>query len=283
MLKFKNIQALLLVFCVAVLVSAANAAAPRLQGWPPNAAEMDEREAFSFSQGALGRTVRGAKFVDHEGNPVDLSTYVGKPLVVSFIYTSCNSICPNITESLSHSLDVANETFGADNFNIVTIGFDTSFDTPNNMRSFARRQGVGSKNWKFLSGDIVNVSQLSDDLGFLFFRSAKGFDHLAQVTVVNKEGKVYKQVYGDTFETPHLIEPLKDIMYGTEKSVFTAEGFIKKLRFYCTIYDPKADRYKFDYSYFISLFAGFTVMIIPVWVLAKTVRRGRKERKQKSI
>ncbi len=267
-------------FALVVMMGNLSLAAPSavIDAWPPNAKDMDQKAAFKYSQSALKHVIRDAKFTDQNGNPVSLADFRGKPLVVSFIYTSCVSVCVTITDSLLHSLDVANETFGEDQFNILTIGFDTSFDTPESMKKFAERQDAGAKNWMFLSGDILNVSQLSDDLGFFFYRTPEGFDHLAQVTVINKVGKVYKQVYGESFDTPHLIEPLKDIIYHTEKSIFTAEGLYKKLQFYCTVYDPETDRYKFDYSYFISLFAGVTVMIVPAWVLFRTVRRTRSER-----
>ncbi|MCW9044961.1 MAG: SCO family protein, partial [Alphaproteobacteria bacterium] len=271
------------VFTLTVMMASTAFAAPAavIDAWPPDARDMDQKAAFKYSQSALKHVIRDAKFTDQNGTPISLEEFRGKPLVVSFVYTSCVSVCVTITDSLLHSLDVANETFGENEFNILTIGFDTSFDTPESMGEFAERQDAGGKNWKFLSGDILNVSQLADDLGFFFYRTPDGFDHLAQVTVINKEGKVYKQVYGETFDTPHLIEPLKDIIYHTEKSVFTPEGLFKKIKFYCTVYDPDTDRYYFDYAYFINLFAGITVMIIPAWVMVRTIRRTQRERKER--
>ena len=57
-------------------------------------------------------------------------------------------------------------------------------------------------------------ARLANNLGFLYFASAKGFDHLMQTTVVDANGKIYRQVYGMTFDTPLLVEPLKELVLG---------------------------------------------------------------------
>ena len=56
---------------------------------------------------------------------------------------------------------------------------------------------------------------LAADVGFSYVRSPRGFDHVTQTTVVDASGKVYRQIYGDAFPTPALVEPLKELIYGT--------------------------------------------------------------------
>lgn len=249
------------------------------EAWPPQAAKMSEAEALKASQAALGRVVRsGGRFIDHRGREATVEGARGKALVVSFIYTSCASVCPTITQSLERAVGEARKAFGGEDFEVWTVGFDTGFDTPEQMRRFAGTQGINIDNWRFLSGDLLSVVQMTDDLGFLFFRSAKGFDHLSQVTVIDKEGKVYRQVYGDSFDMPHLLEPLKEIVFDRQKSVFTAEGLAKRIKFFCTVYDPAKDRYIFDYSIFIEASAGIVVMSVPIWVLIRHVWRNRRRR-----
>ncbi|MCW8835458.1 MAG: SCO family protein [Rhodospirillales bacterium] len=241
---------------------------------------MDEKAALAFSQASLGRTIRDGRFADHEGNTVTLSSFLGKPLIINFIYTSCYSYCPTLTHSMADAIHIARETFGEDTFNVLTIGFDTGFDTPEAMRQFAKREGQGESggNWRFLSGGLLDVVQLSDDLGFMFYRTPKGFDHLTKVTVIDAEGVVYRHAYGEKFDPPHIIEPLKDIIYGTKKSIFTTEGLVKRVLFFCTTYDPAAGKYRFDYSIFVGMAAGFSLMWIPGLILYRVWRRKKQDR-----
>ena len=70
------------------------------------------------------------------------------------------------------------------------------------MSSFARDHNAGGRNWHFLSGDAATMETLTSAVGFSFFSSASGFDHLAQITVIDKTGRIYRQIYGSDFGTP---------------------------------------------------------------------------------
>jgi protein SCO1/2 len=121
---------------------------------------------------------------------------------------------------------VAQDALGADSFSVLTIGFDTDADTPARMRAYALSQGVDLPNWRFLATDEDTVRRLSEDLGFIYFPSSKGFDHLAQVTVLDDEGRVYRQVYGESFNSPALVEPLKDLVFGRQGNLTSLSGLI---------------------------------------------------------
>lgn len=229
-----------------------------------------QKQALAFSQAALGRAVGDYSFTDMAGKAVRLSDFQGKPLVINFVYTSCIQSCPIITHTLSDATEVARDALGEDSFQVISVGFDVGNDTPERMLSFARQLGVSrEKSWNFLSGGPQQVAGLTDALGFQFFRSPKGFDHLDQVTVLDANGVVYRQVYGESFETPHLVDPLKELVFGTAAPFSSFEDLIKKVRLFCTIYDPKADRYRFDYSIFIKFFVGSTIVL---WMLYFVVR-----------
>ncbi len=265
----------LLIF-LAILAGPANAAKDRSDFTP--------EQALQYSQNALGRTVGNYEFRDSAGNLVRMSDFLGKPVVVSFIYTSCAESCPVITETLAEAADVARDALGDDSFSVISIGFDSASDSPDRMRYFAKQHGINLDGWKFLSGDLSSVLALSNDLGFIFYRSAKGFDHLSQVSVIAADGTVYRQIYGQNFDKPLLVEPLKELVFGTEAPLASFADLINKVRLFCTIYDPAADRYRFDYSIFIKLIVGTLIvgsMGIFVtrewWRIWKTSRRRKAE------
>jgi len=221
--------------------------------------EFDDDLALKTSQAAIGRNVEGFTLLDREGREVKLADYRGKPLVISFIYTACFHTCPVITQTLDRALGVARDTFGDESFQMVTIGFDTRRDSPDKMRIFARQQGVaGEPGWEFLSGDADAIKRLTETLGFIFFPSSKGFDHLAQTTVIDAKGVVYRQIYGQAFEPPLLVEPLKELIFGGSAEGSLLSGLIGKARLWCTIYDPRTDSYRFQYS----MVVGFAISIL---------------------
>ena len=234
-------------------------------------AAIDEAQAYSKSQAALGKQVGNHRFLDNDGAELRLSRFRGKPLLVSMIFTSCYHICPVITRQLAGVVDVAREALGEDSFEVITVGFDTQADTPERMRSFARGRGIADPRWHFLSADEATIGAFSEDLGFSFAPSPRGFDHLTQVTVIDADGRVFQQVYGDAFTPPALVEPLKELVLGTGEGIAGFTGWVKGVRFLCTVYDPTSGRYSFDYSIFIALaigvvsLGGVAIFVIRAW------------------
>lgn len=248
--------------------------------WAVGAGAFDDRQALRYSQSAIGRTLGDLNFIDSNGTPVRLADYRGKPLVLNFIYTRCAQSCGVMTIRLDDILEDARDALGQDSFTAITVGFDTARDRPENMRLFARQRGVhGTRNWHFLSGDEATVRQLAETAGFIYFPSSKGFDHLAQVTVIDGEGRIDTQVYGESFNRPLLIEPLKAMVFGTPNPYLSLEDLIKKVRLFCTLYDPAADRYRFDYSLFMQLAIGASIIGGVMVILVRELWSARRRRR----
>ncbi len=253
----------------AVLLSAA-AAIPLV-----DAADVGRGDALEASQAVIGQGLGEHRLRDTGGQPFEFAQLRGKPLVVSLIYTSCHHICPRITQNLAAVVDVAAEALGEDAFTVVTVGFDWKNDTPERMRQYAREQGVNRANWHFLAADSVSIGALSESLGFQFYPSAKGFDHLAQTTIVDGSGRVYRQVYGVDIDTPSLVEPLKELVFDTPPRAGAIRHWVDRLKLFCTVYDPNSDRYRFDYSILMTIFAGtLSLGAIAVFILREW-RRAR--------
>lgn len=233
--------------------------------------ELDRAAALKTSQAAVGEIVGDYDFVDGDRRPVRLAELRGRPVVISLIYTSCSHTCPVLTQHLAGAVKIARDALGEDSFSVVSIGFDTAVDSPERMRLYARERGIDTTQWRFLSADAMTIDALSKDLGFIFRRSPKGFDHLAQTTVLDAEGRVYRQVYGEDFDPPSLVEPLKELALGLTSHLPPVSGWIDRVRLFCTLYDPASGRYRFDYSIFVGIAVGIiclgaiAVFVVRAW------------------
>ncbi len=247
----------------------------RAPGATGSAGTLDADRAFQASQAAIGHPLGEYRLRNREGREVSLrEVAAGRPLVLSLVYTSCEHVCTVLTRSLDQVVDVAREALGANSFVVATVGFDTALDTPARMRAYARTQGVDADDWYFLSGDAATVGRLVADVGFTYFPSPKGFDHLAQTTVVDADWKVHTQLYGGSVDAPALVEPLKLLILGGGRGLpTTVSAWVDKLKFFCTVYDPAAGRYRFDYSIYVGIAVGVSVF---AWLFAFFVRAWRE-------
>ena len=237
---------------------------------------LDEPAALAASRQAVGRQIGDYGLRDRFGKTLNLADFRGKPLVINMVYTSCYHTCPMISQTLARAAEVAAEALGAERFVVLTIGFDTPVDTPSAMASYARRQDIDAAYWKFLSGDRATIKALAADLGFSFVASPKGFDHLAQTTLLDGEGRIYRQILGESFEIPAFMEPLKDVVFGRRRPIADFDDLIDKVRLFCTIYDPSRDAYRFDISLFIGMSIGFLSIAGMVFFLIRGLKRNKR-------
>ena len=234
-------------------------------------AGFDAERAFARSQDAIGVQLDDHRFVDTRGRTVGLAELRGKPLVLSLVYTSCPDTCSVVTRSLARVVRMTREALGETSFSVATVGFDPGFDTPEQMRLYADRQGVAEPGWRFLSGDPHTLERLLDQVGFTYAESPRGYDHLAQTTVIDAHGRVYRQIYGASLMLPSLVEPLKELALGRPAGKSAFGDWIERVKLLCTVYDPGVGRYRFDYSIFVASGVGILclgivgIFIVRIW------------------
>jgi len=233
----------------------------------------DEMEALRISQAAIGNRVGDYTFLDRSGRKVRMADYRGKPLVISMIYTHCPFVCATVTRNLS-AIKASQDALGADNFGVLTVGFDTENDTPEAMDDFAKRMEVNLPKWEFVSSDPETIRKLSRDLGFVFIPTEEGgFNHTTQTTFVDAQGKVYRQIYGEEFDNRTLLEPLKEMIYNIKTAEPGLAGLSSKVKLFCTVYDPKAGKYKVSYTYFYGIGAALLISLLILWWIVVQYRR----------
>jgi protein SCO1/2 len=238
----------------------------------------DHGAALARSQAVIGRPLPDLALVDQHGRPVRLEALRGKPLLLSLIYTSCDHSCPVTTRRLRLAVEDARAALGADAFRVASVGFDARNDTPERMGVYGRQQGLDPARWLLLSGDPAAIAGLVDGTGFSAYPSPRGFDHLAQVTVVDRDGVIYSQVYGEVFELPALVEPLKELVFNRPRpgAGTVSASLLDRIKLFCTVYDPKSDKYRFDYTLLIEALIGLLVVISVSAYLFVELRRGRR-------
>lgn len=244
------------------------------------APRLDPAAALERSEAAIGRMLGEHRLIGADGLPLAVAGLRGRPLVMSFVYTSCSSVCPVTTQSLKRAVARARSALGDASFTVLTIGFDARNDTPGRLAAFASDQEIdGDPLWLVASATPATLTALLDEVGFSYSAAAGGFEHVAQTTIVDAEGRIHRQVYGDDFPIQMVVEPLKALVYGVTTRSFSPAGLADRLRFLCTVYDPATGRYRTDYAIFIGMFAGGLSLAIMGWVILRMWRgRRRPER-----
>lgn len=274
--------------CLAGL-STANAAddGPKLTSRPlnPNSSQiittLDEKAALEKSQAAIGNNIRDIALLNRDGKPVRLADYRGKPMLVNFMYSGCFEVCPTLSKNLQKAIEGLVSRVGADKFTVISIGFNQPFDSPAAMKTFALQNGIRLPNWDFLSPAKALVPELTQEFGFSYVQTLAGFDHINQITLVDSQGQIVRQIYGQVFTTEMLQEPLKTLLGGEtlRPQETSLADLMDDIRILCSVYDPTTGKYRLDYRIVMEI-AGAATFII--WLAIFIWRERRAQKKQQS-
>lgn len=266
---------ILLAICLAGLFGSASA-----DEAPVSRATLDPAEALRISQGAIGRKIGDYTLLDRAGKPVRLADYRGKPLLVNFMYTGCFQVCPTSTRAIAAAIEGMGRSMDPRQFNIVSIGFNLPADSPPSMSAFAAQQRIAFANWEFLSPHPSSVDALTRDFGFAYAPTQSGFDHLLQVTVVDADGRIYLQVYGEAFSADQLAEPIRQLLRNQPlPQQLDIADLVDRVRILCSIYDPATGEYRVSYALAFEIAGGVTFVLAMIWFFIGEVRANRRLRR----
>lgn len=263
------------------------AEAPKLTSRPQGAGNglalttLDEKSVWALSQSVIGKPIDDFVLLDRQGRPTSLTAYRGKPLLVHFIYTGCFEVCPTSTRSLHRVVEEVVSVLGPSRFNVVSIGFNQPFDSPSALKTFAYQAGIRMPNWEFLSPAAAIVPELTRNFGFSYVATAAGFDHLNQVTIVDADGRIVRQVYGETFTPADIAEPLKTLIAGAPlpAQTNTLVELVDRIRILCSVYDPVTGKYRTNYALYLEI-AGFISFVGFLIYLGTGFMRGHRDAKR---
>ena len=99
-------------------------------------------------------TVPDVELVRDDGKTVRLRQEFddGRPVVLTFIFTSCTTVCPMISATLAQLQRKLGPA--RDQVHLVSISIDPEFDTPARLREYASKLGAGPE-WQHYGGTLA--------------------------------------------------------------------------------------------------------------------------------
>ena len=124
-----------------------------------------------FAQSNFGTPIEArqnipdVELVDQDAKAVHLYTDLikGRVAALSFIFTTCTTICPLIGAKLGQLQTELSESLG-DNIALISVSVDPVNDTPQRMKAWGAQFGA-KPGWSLLTGDKLTVDQLLKAVG----------------------------------------------------------------------------------------------------------------------
>jgi protein SCO1/2 len=138
--------------------------------------------------------------VDSHEKPFDLAKLRGKVVLVSFIYTTCNGVCPATTQALVGVQKRLKEAgLWGKSVEFVSITLDPKRDTPRVLRDYAALFKADPAAWHFLTGSTEKVSDVIAAWDMWAKRDSTGvLDHPSRVFLIDTRGR-QREIYNLEF------------------------------------------------------------------------------------
>jgi len=223
-------------------------------------------------------------FRDEEGHMVKLGDLLGKPVILTLVYYTCERICPQLIAGLAAAVPRLSSAAGKD-YRVVSVSFDDK-DTPpvaaNIRRNYLKPTGerVAPEAWTFLTGDHASIDRLTEAVGFRYRKDVHGFNHPVVLIFLSPQGKIsryftvtkyqYGAAYPISFSSFELNVALAEAREGKPVSE------LKKAVLYCFSHEPPGQS---KFYYFIGAIGLFTLLALIAFFiyLQVTSKKYRKD------
>jgi protein SCO1 len=117
---------------------------------------------------------------DQDGKPVSMRQFRGKPVIVTFLYTTCDNECPAMAQVVKGALDDLQSDVPA-----IAVAVDPPRDNAERARAFlAKQRAIGRLD--FVLGSRSQLARVWK--GFAIQPQTVSQEHQARFTLVDKRG-----------------------------------------------------------------------------------------------
>ena len=161
--------------------------------------DTDEGSPHRFEGALMPEGLRAPDFRlrNQDGKPISMRSLRGKPVVVTFLYTTCEETCPIQAQTIRGALDQLGHDVPA-----LAIAVDPPRDTPERAQAFLAKQRASGR-IDFVLGSRAELRPVWKGFGRIQPQSVRR-EHQARFTLVDKRG--YQRVgYPGSEATPERL------------------------------------------------------------------------------
>lgn len=162
----------------------------------------------------IKHTIADFSFLNQDSTLISQKSIEGKIHIANFIFTSCGSICPKMTQNLK----IVNDSL-KNHSDIVLLSYSVTpwIDTPSVLKKYKARNEITNPNWHFLTGSKNNLYSLArksyfaeEDIGFS--KDSTEFLHTEHFLLVDKTKRI-RGIYNGTLslEMQQMLDDIKTL------------------------------------------------------------------------
>ncbi len=161
----------------------------------------------------VGDVMPDYTFLDQDGKETSLHRYRGMPVAMTFVFSRCPM--PEYCPAMMRNFNEVEEALKSDpdapaKWKLLSISFDTWFDTPETMSIYGEAYGRDSASWSLLStDDCCTINEIAGNVGLKFADKDGSFIHNLRTVVLDSEGVIARVFTDETWNVDQLVSEMK--------------------------------------------------------------------------
>ena len=154
-------------------------------------------------------------FINQNNQIITNKEIEGKVHVANFMFTSCTSICPDMTGNMKL---VEEAFFNDERVAVLSYSVTPWIDTPDKLLDYVKLNDIKTNNWHFLTGNKSDIYSLARESYFAeesigFSKDSTDFLHTEYFILVDKNKRI-RGVYNGTLmlESKQVVEDIKILL-----------------------------------------------------------------------
>jgi protein SCO1/2 len=135
-------------------------------------------------------TVADFKLINQNGDTITQDTYKDKIYIADFFFTTCQTICPIMTDHMVH---IQNEILEDNEIMLLSHSVTPEIDSVAQLKRYAEKKGVIDSKWNLVTGDRKQIYDLArksylvvEDDGMGNY----GMVHTENFALIDKKGQI---------------------------------------------------------------------------------------------
>ena len=154
-------------------------------------------------------------FINQNNQIITNKEIEGKVHLANFMFTSCTSICPDMTGNMKL---VEEAFFNDERVAVLSYSVTPWIDTPDKLLDYVKLNDIKTNNWHFLTGNKSDIYSLARESYFAeesigFSKDSTDFLHTEYFILVDKNKRI-RGVYNGTLmlESKQVVEDIKILL-----------------------------------------------------------------------
>jgi protein SCO1/2 len=161
----------------------------------------------------VGDALPDYSFTSENGQPIRFSDLRGRAVAFTFFFTSCPlpEFCPRMNKNFLEARKIlTGDTNAPANWQLLSISFDSSFDTPEILSGYGKfYRGENTDRWLFAVASTNTLISLAPKVDLNFWRENGSISHNLRTVVLDGNGKISKQFDGNDWTPEQLADAIR--------------------------------------------------------------------------